>query len=98
MKHAWELTKIKEELSSVEGYLACEKIIIKHIIWHFNHGSSDMMVQSHLKDLSGHLENLLAENNDNSTYPNYRFVVGFVNSLLKNPLWKNWVYKIEIDL
>lgn len=90
-----EAQYITEELKQVDGYMACESIIIRNILKHFENGFDEPGVEHYLKKLTLHLGYLIGTCKDNTASINFAFAVGFVNSLLKRPAWKNWVKTIE---
>jgi hypothetical protein len=91
-----ESDQIANELTHVDGYLACEKIIIKNIIKQLETGMDDVTIENYLKDLAIHLEKIPEAGKGNNIHINNRFAAGFVNTLLRTPAWKNWVKTIKI--
>jgi hypothetical protein len=91
-----ETEQISNELKKVDGYLACEKIIIKNIIKQLERNLDDVSNETYLKDLALHLEKIPETGKDDNMHINNRFAIGFVNTLLRTPSWKNWVKTIGI--
>ena len=93
---SYEALKITDDLKLVNGYVACEKIIIKNIIKHCENGLEDISIESYLKKLTTYLEYMIETAADGNFCINYSFAIGFVNILLKRPAWKSWIKTIEI--
>ena len=91
----YEAKQITNDLKLVNGYVACERIIIKNIIKHFEGGFEEISIENYLKKLSTHLEYMMETASDNNFRTNYSFAVGFLSSLLKRPAWKSWLKTIE---
>ena len=91
-----EAEQIIDDLKLVDGYLACEKIIIKNIIKHPGSDLDDGSVENYLKELVIYIEYTLEQGKDKYIPINYQFAVGFINTLLRIPDWKSWVKSIEI--
>ena len=51
MNFTSETEQIADDLKLVNGYLACEKIIINNIIKQFEFGLDDASIENHLKEL-----------------------------------------------
>ena len=86
---------IEEELRQVSGYLACEKIAIDHILRHLDNGVHESAMLEYLRSLILHLETALAETDDARVQTNYRFVIGFLYTLLRTPAWKRWLISLQ---
>ena len=91
-----EKEQLTEALKHVSGYVDCEKIIIRQIRKLVTQGLADAAVESYLKDLSSHLEAATEIYGDANVQMNYRYVIGFINTLLRAPSWKNWMQTIEV--
>jgi hypothetical protein len=95
MNFTSETGQIADELKNVDGYLACEKIIIKNIIKQLDDGLDNVSIENYLKELAIHLEYMQQTDKENNIRINYLFAAGFINTLLRNPAWENWVKTIE---
>lgn len=91
----YEAKQITNELKLVNGYVACEKIVIKSIIKHFESGFDEISIENYLKKLSIHLEYTMETASDYNFRTNYSFAIGFLSTLLKRPAWKSWLKTIE---
>ena len=90
-----ETFEISNKLSQVEGYLDCEKIIVQSINKQLENGNKDENIILYLKKISTCLRRKIATNQLNLKCTNYRYAVGFIDTLLKIPYWKNWMKTIE---
>jgi hypothetical protein len=88
--------QIANELKQVDGYLACEKIIIKNIVMQLDCGLDDVSIENYLKELVKHLECMYETVIDNNFRINYLFAGGFINTLLRVPAWSKWIKTIGI--
>lgn len=86
---------IKEALHQVSGYMDCEKIAIRHIHKQVENGFSDTCILDYLQAVIGHLERATEATRDANIQLNYRFVIGFINTLLRTPSWKSWMLSIQ---
>jgi len=86
---------IEEELQHVKGYLACEKIAIRHILRHLDNGVDEATMLEYLRSLVVYLETALDECDDANVQMNYRFVIGFLYTLLRTPAWKRWLISLQ---
>ena len=96
MNFTSETKQIADDLKQVNGYLACEKIIIYNIIKHFEFGLDDANIENYLKELVTHLEFMIEAGKETNFHINYRFATGFINTLLRVPAWRKWVNTIEM--
>ena len=92
----YEIQHVTYKLKKVEGYLACEKVIINNIKKHLDMECSDLILEAYLKELSNHIEHLTESTKNIDNCINYKFASGFINTLLKMPLWKSWLNEIGI--
>jgi hypothetical protein len=93
-----EAEKLANALDQVSGYMACEKIIIRHILQHVEKGMTEPDVEIYLKKLCTHLEQLAETGNDSNALVNYRYVTGFVHTILRTTTWRKWIQTIETTL
>lgn len=92
----YENSLVTEALKQVSGYLDCEKIIIRHIRKHLESGLHETTIESYLKTVIVYLENATETTGDANVQMNYRFVIGFIYTLLRTPSWRSWVQSIQI--
>lgn len=83
-------------LNKVSGYLACERIIIKFIRRYLEKGLADTNIISCLKILNKHFEEVVETTADVNVQMNYRYAIGFINTLLRTPSWRGWVQSIQV--
>jgi Ni,Fe-hydrogenase III component G len=91
-----EKEQLSEALRHISGYVDCERIIIRQIRKQVEKGLADAVIESYLKSLASHLEATIDTCGDANVQMNYRYVIGFVNTLLRAPSWKNWMQTIEV--
>lgn len=96
MNFTSENEQIADDLKLANGYLACEKIILNKIIKHFEFGLDDASIENYLKELVTYLELIIETGKEANFHINYRFAVGFINTLLRVPAWRKWVNTIEM--
>jgi Ni,Fe-hydrogenase III component G len=96
MDLAIEKEQLREALKHISGYVDCEKIIVRQIRKQVEKGFADAVIESNLKSLASHLEATIEACEDANVQMNYRYVIGFVNTLLRAPSWKNWMQTIEV--
>ena len=96
MNFSSEADQVIDDLKLVDGYLACEKIIIKNIIKYLERDLDDSSIENYLKELVIYLEYTLETGKNKNIHINYQFAVGFINTLLRSPDWKSWVKSIEV--
>ena len=87
---------IREALKQVSGYMGCEKIIIQRIRMQVEKGADDSNIENYVKSIASDLETLTDTCGDANVQMNYRYVIGFINALLRAPSWKNWMQTIEV--
>lgn len=85
-----EIAEIGGKLRQVEGYLDCEKIIVRNIIKQLVNGKNDENIIVYLKKLHTWFNKKIATNQHNADCTNYRYAAGFVDILLRMPQWKSW--------
>ncbi|MBS1564283.1 MAG: hypothetical protein JST39_07825 [Bacteroidetes bacterium] len=97
MPYDREITVIIESLQKVEGYLACERIIIQNIKKQADCGLDDKRIEDYLLGLSAHLDQkMVEESRRNAESTNLKYASGFLSIVLKTPSWSSWVKTIEI--
>ena len=87
----YEINEMSPGLKVAEGYLECEQIIIHNIRKHLKKNIGDTSILIFLKKLSGYFNDRITETQNTSDCTNYRYVEGFVNTLIKMPYWKTWI-------
>lgn len=90
-----EITEIAGKLRQVEGYLNCEKIIVRNIQKQFLNGTNDDKILLYLKGVSAWFNNQAKTNQPAAECINYMYASGFIDTLLKMSYWKNWVKTID---
>lgn len=83
-------------LKQVSGYLDCEKIIIQRIRKQAENGAYDTTIENYLKSIASHLEISGSACGDANEQLNYRYVIGFINTLLRIPSWRSWLQTIQV--
>ena len=91
-----ETTELSKVLKLADGYLSCERIIIQNIIKQLDNDSTDENIVFYLEKLSAFLGNKIKTQQQNEDCTNYRYALGFVDTLLKMPYWKSWMKTIAI--
>jgi hypothetical protein len=91
-----EAQQIKAKLKLVDGYVACESIVVKNVLKHVENGIDDIRIEKYLKELSVYLQQT-GTASDNTGRTNFGYAIGFVNTLLKRPAWTSWIKTIEIN-
>lgn len=86
-----EINEISNHLKNVEGYLACEKIIVRNIEKHLHKGCDELKIEQYLKQSSTYMEDIIASKQGGIDYINFKYASGFINELLKTPKWNNWI-------
>jgi hypothetical protein len=86
-----ETKEIVSELKLADGYLDCEKIIIHNIKKQFKNGHSAQSVITYLKELLQYFEELIVKNKDTFDCSNYRYTVGFLDTLTRSKYWHSWI-------
>jgi len=92
----YEVQKITADLKKVDGYLACERVVITNLKKHSQSGYDDLTIENFLKKLSIHFGNLIETYKGSDNLINYRYALGFINTLLNMPAWKSWIKEIGI--
>lgn len=87
---------ITEALKQVSGYQDCERIIIQRIRKQLENGADDSSMEDYLKSIASHLEISTAVGGDANVQMNYRYVIGFINTLLRTPSWRSWMQTIQV--
>lgn len=90
-----EIAEIASKLKPVEGYLNCEKIIVRNIQKQLLTGKNDEKIITYLKDLSAWFNKQMNARQHTDEYINYMYASGFIDTLLKMSYWKNWVKTID---
>ncbi|MFC0773769.1 hypothetical protein [Terrimonas alba] len=90
-----EITEISGKLSQVEGYLSCEKIIVRNIQKQFQNGKNDENILAYLRGASDWFNKQIKTGQQSAESVNYMYASGFIDTLLKMSYWKNWVRTID---
>ena len=88
---------VKEALQQVSGYLDSEKIIIRHIRKQLDNGMEESAVENYLQQVAAYLEQETTGCGNANTQMNYRYVIGFINTLLRTPAWKSWMLSLQVN-
>ena len=91
-----ELNEITALLNQVEGYLDCEKVVIHNLKKHLDNGKSDESIIEYLNKLSIGLTKKTEIDQLSADCTNYRYVAGFIDTLLKMPYWRSWMQTIKM--
>lgn len=86
-----ETKEIISDLKLADGYLDCEKVIIYNIKKHLANGFPVSVIEGYLKKLMQYFEDLIVTNKNSADCTNYRYAVGFVNTLISTPYWHSWI-------
>jgi hypothetical protein len=87
---------ITEAVKQVSGYQDCERIIIQRIRKQVENGAADSSMEEYLKNITSHLETSIDVCGDANIKMNYRYVIGFINTLLRTPSWRSWMQTIQV--
>jgi transcriptional antiterminator len=90
------IKQLTQALSGLSGYRDCEQLIIRQIIEQIEKGLSDLFIENYLRNLTLHLEANIDTSGDANIQMNCRYVIGFINTLLRAPSWRNWVQAIAV--
>jgi len=91
-----DLYEITQEIKHTDGFLDCEKIIIKNIREQFENGMNEKHVENYLIKLRVQMESRIELNKNTINCTNYRYAAGFINTLLKIPFLRNWLKTINM--
>ena len=86
-----EIIEITSKLKQEKGYLDCDRIIIQNIKKQLNEGFDDEKILIYLKKLYGFFNKKIGANQSTADCSNYRYVCGFVETLLKIPYLRRWI-------
>ena len=92
----YEISEMTPDLQMAEGYLECEQIIINNIRKHVKKGLEDNSIIEFLHKLSGYYKDRINETQNTTDCTNFRYVEGFVNTLIKMPYWRSWIQTINM--
>lgn len=91
-----EVLKIIQPIESADGYLECEKIIIKHIREQLANAATGAAIEDYLKKLYHYLDEKISKNQATTDCSNYRYASGFVSTLISTPYWHSWINTINL--
>jgi hypothetical protein len=86
-----EIKEILADLDINDGYLDCEKIITYNIRKQLEKGYSFLEVEVFLKKISAYFEELILKKKDTTNCTNYRYAVGFIDTVLRSKYWHSWI-------
>lgn len=86
-----EAKEITANLKLADGYLDCEKIIIRNIKKLLLNTHPVSEIEGYLKKLLHYFEELIVKHKDTADCTNYRYTVGFLDTVLRFPYWYSWI-------
>jgi len=92
----YEVSEMTPHLQQAEGYLECEKVIVNNVRNHVIKGFDDKVITNYLEKLSTYYKHRIKTSQNTSDCTNYRYVEGFINTLLKIPYWRSWIKTIDM--
>ena len=92
----YEVSEMTPDLQQAEGYLECEKIIVNNVRKHDTRGLDDKVITNYLEKLSTYFKDRIKTLQNTSDCTNYRYVEGFINTLIKMPYWRSWIKTIDM--
>ena len=91
-----EVSKIIQTIEEADGYLDCEKIIIKNIREQLANAETDAAIEGYLKKLHHYLSDKISKNQATTDCSNFRYASGFVSTLITTPYWHSWINTINL--
>jgi flagellin-specific chaperone FliS len=91
-----EVSKIIQTIEEADGYLDCEKIIIKNIREQLANAATGEAIEDYLKKLHEYLGDKILKNQATTDCSNYRYASGFVSTLISTPYWHSWINTINL--
>jgi hypothetical protein len=91
-----EVLKITNQLKFADGYLDCEILIIHEIKQQIIDGFTFADIEECLKKLKIYFDEQILKNKTTTDCTNYRYAVGFVNTLINTPYWHSWIKTINL--
>lgn len=92
----YEVSETTPDLQKAEGYLECEKVIVNNVKNHVIMGSDDKVITIYPEKLSTYFKDRIKISQNTSDCTNYRYVEGFINTLIKMPYWRRWIKTIDM--
>ena len=92
----YEVSEMTPDLQEAEGYLECEKVILNNVRNHVVKGFDDKVIINYLEELSIYFRDRIRTSQNTNNCTNYRYVEGFINTLMKTPYWRNWIETIDM--
>ena len=92
----YEISEMTPNLQRAEGYLECEKVIVNNVRKHVIRGLDDKVITNYLAKLSTYFKDRIKTLQHTGNCTNYRYVEGFINTLLKIPYWRSWIKTIDM--
>ncbi len=93
MKHDFEteVRALTGQLNNADGYLECEAIILANMQKPAGTNNSITFIVSYLKILQKYFQYKALIDKDNDECINYKYAVGFLNSVIATPYWHSWI-------
>ena len=86
-----EICELTAVLKDAEGYLDCEHVLISNIKKQIKIGIAIPDIEHYLKKLHTCFEDRIIINKGTMASVNYRYAVGFLNSVITTPYWHSWM-------
>lgn len=86
-----EVIELTSELKKADGYLQCEAIILANMQKQADKNNSITFIVSCLKRLQKYFEDKAVINKGNVDCVNYKYAVGFLNTVIATPYWHSWI-------
>lgn len=83
----FEVSELTGELSTADGYLECEAIVLANIKKHIDKNISIIFIEGYLKRLNKYFEDKTVINKGNANCANYKYAAGFLNAIITTPYW-----------
>jgi len=91
-----ELSELAADITSANGYLECERVIINQIRKHLINGFPEDNIAEYLNAFLKYLNKKITDTEQTGNCINYRYARGFVNSLITTPYWRSWIQSVNI--
>ena len=92
----YEVSDMTPDLQLAEGYFECEKVIVNNVRKHLIKGHDDKAITNYLEKLSAYFQDRIKASQNTNDYINYRYVEGFISTLIKMPYWRSWVKTMDM--
>jgi hypothetical protein len=92
----YEISEMTPDLQQAGGYLECEKVIVNNVRKQIIKGFDDKTIVNYLEKLSAYFKDRIKTSQNTSVCTNYRYVEGFINTLIHMPYWRSWIKTIDM--